>query len=59
MLHDVSPTIDVRCISDSGTMYPWNVHTDGCDPFAVVQTASIVSIDTQILLQSCRYLYLI
>ena len=42
ILHAASPTIDVRCISDSGTMYPWNVHTDGCDPYALMKNANKV-----------------
>ena len=31
-LHSVNPNIKVKCISDSGTIYPYNTHTPGCYP---------------------------
>ena len=31
-LHAVNPVTRVRCISDSGTLYPLHTHTPGCDP---------------------------
>ena len=31
-LHFVNPWIDVKCISDSGSMYPYNTHSDLCFP---------------------------
>merc|ERR1712013_978485 len=32
VLHDRNPSIDVRCISDSGSLYPYNTHTPFCSP---------------------------
>ena len=31
-LHAVNPVTRVRCISDSGTLYPLHTHTEECDP---------------------------
>jgi len=31
-LHEFNPGQDVRCISDSGTLYPYSVHTKNCFP---------------------------
>lgn len=31
-LHAVNPDVKVKCISDSGSIYPLNTHTEGCDP---------------------------
>ena len=31
-LHAVNPVTRVRCISDSGTLYPLHTHTQECDP---------------------------
>ena len=31
-LHKRNASIDVRCISDSGSMYPYNTHTAFCSP---------------------------
>ena len=39
MLHEYNPGLDVRCISDSGTMYPYQVHTDNCDPHSLQYAA--------------------
>ena len=39
MLHEYNPELDVRCISDSGTMYPYQVHTDNCDPHSLQYAA--------------------
>ena len=32
MLHEHNADLDIRCISDSGSMYPYSVHTKYCDP---------------------------
>ena len=44
MLHEYNPGLDVRCISDSGTLYPYQVHTDNCDPFLFEYAAYEVGI---------------
>jgi len=31
-LHVMNPDIDVRCISDSGSLYPYHTHTPFCSP---------------------------
>lgn len=31
-LHKINPDIDVKCISDSGSIYPYHTHTEFCDP---------------------------
>jgi len=31
-LHSINPGQDVRCISDSGSLYPYDTHTKYCDP---------------------------
>ena len=31
-LHSENPDMDVRCISDSGSLYPFQDHTDFCYP---------------------------
>lgn len=31
-LHRINADIDVKCISDSGSMYPYNTHSDLCYP---------------------------
>ena len=31
-LHSYNPSIKVKCVSDSGSIYPLNTHTDDCDP---------------------------
>ena len=31
-LHAINPEIKVKCISDSGTIYPFNTHSEGCFP---------------------------
>ena len=32
VLHDINPAIMVKCIADSGSIYPLNTHTEDCDP---------------------------
>ena len=34
-LHAINPEIKVKCISDSGTIYPFNTHSEGCFPHAL------------------------
>ena len=31
-LHSYNSSIKVKCISDSGSIYPLNTHTEGCNP---------------------------
>ena len=31
-LHDVNPQIRVKCVADSGSIYPLHTHTEGCFP---------------------------
>ena len=31
-LHRINADIDVKCISDSGSLYPYHTHTELCDP---------------------------
>jgi len=35
-LHSHNPSISVKCISDSGSIYPLNTHTEDCDPQQVI-----------------------
>ena len=35
-LHSVNPNIKVKCISDSGSIYPLNTHSEDCDPKEVL-----------------------
>ena len=39
MLHAHNPDLDVRCITDSGSMYPYSVHTHNCDPHLIEYAA--------------------
>ena len=39
MLHDVNPDIDVKCISDSGSLYPYHTHTQLCYPHILESAA--------------------
>ena len=42
-LHSERPDMDVRCISDSGTLYPFQDHTDFCFPQLLEYAAFEVS----------------
>ena len=35
MLHALNPDLDVRCITVSGSMYPYSVLTHYCDPYLI------------------------
>ena len=35
-LHSYNPSISVKCVSDSGSIYPLNTHTEDCDPQQVI-----------------------
>ena len=43
MLHAHNPDLDVRCITDSGSMYPYSVHTHNCDPHLIEYAAFSVN----------------
>ena len=40
-LHDVNPGIMVKCVADSGSIYPLHTHTDGCYPNVLLLGALI------------------
>ena len=35
-LHSYNSSIKVKCVSDSGSIYPLNTHTEDCDPQEVI-----------------------
>ena len=46
-LHSENPDMDVRCISDSGSLYPFQDHTDFCYP-QLLEYAAFEAITKQI-----------
>ena len=47
-LHSERPDMDVRCISDSGSLYPFQDHTQFCYPQLLEYAASQVDSHTNI-----------
>lgn len=38
-LHNFNQEIKVKCVVDSGTLYPLQTHTPGCNPHVLLYTA--------------------
>ena len=38
-LHSFNPDIMIKCIADSGSIYPLHTHTDGCSPQLLLYAA--------------------
>ena len=38
-LHNFNQEIKVKCVVDSGTLYPLKTHTPGCNPHVLLYTA--------------------
>lgn len=38
-LHSFNQEIKVKCVVDSGTLYPLQTHTPGCNPHVLLYTA--------------------